>query len=105
MPPGGREPVPQVSVEELERQASAALVETDDAIKTSEQELGFAKAQFGDAATAEFEQVLAKAKKDLTTAFMLKQQLDDAVPDTEDQVRAWNTQILHAARRRQRGPR
>jgi len=93
-PVPGPEPVPQVSVEELERQASAALVETDDAIKTSEQELGFAKAQFGDAATAEFEQALAKAKEDLNRAFMLKQQLDDAVPDTEDQVRAWNTQIL-----------
>jgi uncharacterized membrane protein YgcG len=95
VPGAGPEPIPQVSVEELERQASAALVETDDAIKTSEQELGFAKAQFGDAATAEFEQVLAKAKKDLNTAFMLKQQLDDAIPDSEDQVRTWNTQILH----------
>ena len=69
-----------MSVEELERQASAALVETDDAVKTSEQELGFAKAQFGDAATAEFEQALAKAKEDLDQAFTLKQQLDDASP-------------------------
>ncbi len=33
--------------------------ETDDAVKTSDQELGFAKAQFGDAATVEFEQALA----------------------------------------------
>lgn len=94
-PGAGPASIPQVSIEELERQASAALVETDDAIKTSEQELGFAKAQFGDAATAEFEQVLAKAKKDLNAAFMLKQQLDDAIPDSEDQVRTWNTQILH----------
>ena len=90
----GPAPVEQVPTKELERQASAALVETDDAVKTSEQELGFARAQFGDAATAEFEQVLVKAKDDLNKAFMLKQQLDDATPDTEEQVRAWNTQII-----------
>ncbi|MEU1972408.1 TPM domain-containing protein [Microbacterium sp. NPDC019599] len=91
---GGPAAAPPVPIEDLQRQASAALVETDDAVKTSEQELGFAKAQFGDAATAEFEQVLAKAKEDLNKAFMLKQQLDDSTPDTEEQVRAWNTQII-----------
>ncbi|WP_345801990.1 TPM domain-containing protein [Microbacterium sp. AZCO] len=90
----GQPPVEQVSTEELARQASAALVDTDDAVKTSEQELGFAKAQFGDAATVEFEQALQTAKDSLNKAFMLKQQLDDATPDTEEQVRAWNTQIL-----------
>ncbi|WP_279234813.1 TPM domain-containing protein [Microbacterium sp. SS28] len=91
---GGPAPVEEISTEELERQASAALVETDDAVKTSEQELGFARAQFGDAAAAEFEQALEKAKSDLEKAFRLKQQLDDAIPDTEDQVRAWNSQII-----------
>lgn len=90
----GQAPVEQISTKDLARQASAALVQTDDAIKTSEQELGFARAQFGDAATAEFEEALHKAKEDLDKAFMLKQQLDDSTPDTEEQVRAWNTQIL-----------
>jgi len=92
--PGGPAEVPQVSTEELARQASAALVATDDAVKTSEQELGFAKAQFGDAATVEFAQALETAKANLTQAFTLQQQLDDSTPDTEEQVRAWNTEIL-----------
>lgn len=84
----------QIPTEELARRAASALVQTDDAIKTSEQELGFAKAQFGDAAAAEFEATIAQAKADLDKAFSLQQQLDDDTPDTEHDVRAWNQQIL-----------
>jgi predicted nucleic acid-binding Zn-ribbon protein len=91
---GGSTPVEQISTAELARQAASALVATDDALRTSEQELGFARAQFGDAAAAEFEDVLATAKEDLTTAFTLQQQLDDEVPDTEEQTREWNAEIL-----------
>ncbi|CAN7218595.1 TPM domain-containing protein [Microbacterium sp. LjRoot45] len=97
---GGATPqAPQVPLEELARQASSALVDTDDAVKTSEQELGFARAQFGDAAAAEFETVLAQAKADLDTAFSLKQRLDDENPDSEQDARAWNTQILELCAR------
>lgn len=95
--PGGQAgtpAVPQVPLEELERQAASALVETDDALKTSAQELGFAKAQFGDTATIEFEQALAQAKTNLDEAFTLKQQLDDATPDSEQETRAWNERII-----------
>jgi len=53
------EPAEQQSTKELERRAGSALVATDDAIKTSEEELGFARAQFGDEATTEFEAALA----------------------------------------------
>lgn len=93
---GGTGPrgVQQISTEELGRQAGSALIATDDAIRTSEEELGFARAQFGDAATADFETVLATAKNNLNQAFTLKQKLDDHIPDTEEETRAWNTQIL-----------
>jgi hypothetical protein len=84
----------QIPTEELARRAASALVQTDDAIKTSEQELGFAKAQFGDAAAAEFEATIAQAKADLDKAFSLQQQLDDDVPDSEQDVRTWNEQII-----------
>lgn len=87
-------PIEQRSTQDLAREASSLLVETDDAIKTSEQELGFARAQFGDSATDEFVQTLERAKASLTQAFLLKQQLDDSTPDTEEQVRAWNAQII-----------
>ncbi|MFF2488385.1 TPM domain-containing protein [Microbacterium sp. NPDC058062] len=85
---------PQPSIEELERRASSLLVETDDAIKTSTQELGFAKAQFGDAATTEFEAALATAQQSLAEAFELKQKLDDHIPDSEQDTRAWNERII-----------
>ncbi|SFI40621.1 MULTISPECIES: TPM domain-containing protein [Microbacterium] len=90
----GPQAVAAVPTEELARRAASALVQTDDAVKTSEQELGFARAQFGDAAAAEFEETLTRAKAMLEQAFSLQQQLDDEVPDTEQDVRAWNTQIL-----------
>ncbi|GAA2004678.1 putative membrane protein YgcG [Microbacterium ulmi] len=83
-----------LDTKELVRRAASALVQTDDAVKTSEQELGFAKAQFGDAATVEFEQALATAKADLDKAFSIKQRLDDATPDSESEVRSWNSEIL-----------
>lgn len=86
--------VEQVSTEELDRRASSALVDTDDAVKTSAQELAFAAAQFGESATVEFEKALTDAQENLTQAFTLQQQLDDATPDTEQDVRAWNTRII-----------
>ena len=92
--PSGPTGPPQPSIEELERRASSLLVETDDAIKTSAQELGFAKAQFGDAATTEFEAALATAQQSLDEAFGLKQQLDDATPDSPQDARAWNERII-----------
>lgn len=89
-----QDPLAGVPTEELAKQASSALVQTDDAIRTSEQELGFARAQFGDATAEEFSQVLAQAKQNLDDAFHLKQQLDDDVPDSEADTRSWNAQIL-----------
>lgn len=88
----------QVPLEELERQAGAALVRTDDAISTSTQELGFAKAEFGDAATGEFEQAIAAARASLQQAFALQQKMDDETPDSPEQRRAWYEEILERSR-------
>ncbi|KZE40770.1 TPM domain-containing protein [Microbacterium sp. T32] len=85
---------PAESTDDLARRAGSALVATDDALKTSEQELGFARAQFGDAAAAPYAEALAQAKADLDRAFTIQQQLDDDVPETEDQRRAGYTEIL-----------
>lgn len=90
----GTPQAPPVSIEDLARRASSALVQTDDAVKTSEQELGFARAQFGDEAAREFESALASAKAQLDEAFSLKQKLDDESPDSDDDTRAWNTRIV-----------
>lgn len=92
--PAGPAGAPLPSIEDLERRASSLLIETDDALKTSAQELGFAKAQFGDAATTEFEAAIATAQRSLDEAFGLKQKLDDATPDAEHDTRAWNERII-----------
>ena len=88
------DPLAGLSTEDLARRASSALVQTDDAIKTSEQELGFARAEFGDAAAKEFDDALTAARNDLDEAFALKQKLDDEQPDAEADVRAWNARII-----------
>ena len=79
---------------ELDRRSASALVALDDALRSSEEELGFAQAQFGDDQTRGFEQALVQGKQTLTEAFRLRQTLDDDVPDTEEQVRATSAQIL-----------
>lgn len=88
---------PQPSVDELRRQAGSALVQADDAVKTSEDELGFAVASYGDEATADFKAALDGAKAKLAEAFSLQQQLDDADPDTDDERRAWYSGIIRLA--------
>lgn len=85
---------PAESIDDLRSRAGSALVSTDDAVTTSEQELGFARAQFGDAAAAPFTEVLTQARADLDRAFSIQQQLDDDVPETPEQQRAGYTEIL-----------
>jgi hypothetical protein len=80
--------------EELDRRAGSLLVQLDDSLKTSEQELGFAVAQFGDAATADFGATLASARAKVAQAFTLRQQLDDAQADSTSDQRAWTTRII-----------
>jgi uncharacterized membrane protein YgcG len=79
---------------ELKRRASSTLVQTDDAIRSSEQELGFAIAQYGAEATTAFRHALATAKAQLSQAFTLQQKLDDSEPDSEEQARAWYVAII-----------
>jgi uncharacterized membrane protein YgcG len=90
----GSAPVaPQVPLAELQQRAASALVQTDDAVQTSEQELGFAIASYGDAAEP-FRVALGEAKTRLDEAFRLRQKLDDVEPDTEEQTREWNIRIV-----------
>ena len=94
--PGGAAPggVAAVPTGQLKQQASSALVQTDDAIKTSEQELGFAIAQYGAEATGAFQTALDTARAQLSQGFTLQQRLDDLEPDTEEQRRAWYGEII-----------
>lgn len=88
---------PPPSIDELRREAGSALVAADDAVKTSEDELGFAVASYGEEATADFRAALEGAKAKLAEAFTLQQQLDDATRDTDEERRAWYTGITRLA--------
>ncbi|TRV79538.1 TPM domain-containing protein [Streptomyces sp. 130] len=88
---GGPAPAP---LPELDAKAKETLVATDDAVRTSEEELGFATAQFGEEAAAPFAEAVAYAKGELTTAFRLRQQLDDAFPEDDATRRRMLDEIL-----------
>lgn len=81
----------------LDQQAGILLVQLDDALKTSEQELGFAQAQFGEAQTKDFEAALADAQALAKQAFELRQKLDDAFPETPEQRRTMTQQLIQLA--------
>ncbi|WP_330173799.1 TPM domain-containing protein [Streptomyces sp. NBC_01498] len=94
-PPGHEVPErPHVAPAELERRAGAALVDTDDAVHTSREELGFATAQFGEEATRPFLAAVTGAEGELAAAFRLRQQLDDAPPAGDDTRRRVLDEIL-----------
>ncbi|WP_313813591.1 TPM domain-containing protein [Glutamicibacter sp.] len=83
-----------VPLEQLRRQADQLLVAADDSIRSSEQELGFAEAQYGKSAIEVFAKDLSNAKEQLTKSFHLQQQLDDDIPDTEQDQRNWLGEII-----------
>ncbi|WP_326572422.1 TPM domain-containing protein [Actinacidiphila glaucinigra] len=83
-----------VPLPELDRRARELLVQTDDAVRTSSEELGFATAQFGEEAAAPFEEALGYAESELTAAFRLRQQLDDAIPEDDAAKRRMLDEII-----------
>jgi hypothetical protein len=91
---GQLDPLASLSVDELRKRASGLLVRADDAIRSSEQELGFAEASYGTDAVGNFTKALAEAKAHLSESFKLQQQLDDHIPDTEAQQRQWLGDII-----------
>ena len=82
------------SIEALAKRASSQLISTDDAVRAASAELEFARAEFGLESTKEFADALAGAQKAVQNAFVIKQQLEDEIPETPAQQHAMNTQIL-----------
>ncbi|WP_219825264.1 TPM domain-containing protein [Nonomuraea typhae] len=82
------------AAKDLDTRAGQALVHTDDAVKTSEQEVGFAVAQFGEEAAQPFAEALAYARGELDQAFRLRQRLDDEVREDAETRRAMLEEIV-----------
>ncbi|MFF1510623.1 TPM domain-containing protein [Streptomyces sp. NPDC058326] len=88
-----KEPAPP-SLDALDGQARRTLVDTDDAVRTSQEELGFASAQFGEETVRPFTEAVAFAKEQLTASFRLRQKLDDAFPEDDSARRTMLDEIL-----------
>ncbi|WP_228990462.1 TPM domain-containing protein [Streptomyces sp. DH8] len=90
----GGAPEPPTPLPELDARTRQVLVDTDDAVRTSEEELGFATAQFGEEAAKPFTEAVARAKEELTQSFRLRQRLDDAFPEDDPARRRMLEEIL-----------
>ncbi|MCZ2829919.1 TPM domain-containing protein [Modestobacter sp. VKM Ac-2986] len=88
------DPFPDETTEQLTFRASGALLELDEAARTSSLELDFARAQYGDESVAGFAEALARSQTELQQAFTLRQQLDDEVPEDEPTKRRMLAEIL-----------
>jgi hypothetical protein len=91
---GPKDPLDEMSVEELRTKAGSLLVAADDAIRSSEQEVGFALASYGEESVETFRKDIEVAKDHMRESFQLQNQLDDHIPDTEEQKRAWLKDII-----------
>lgn len=86
-----------VSTPELHRQAAAALVALDDELRSAQEELDFAEAQFGRERTEPFRQALEGAREQARQAFAIRQELDDDVEEPEPVARTMLGQLLSLA--------
>jgi hypothetical protein len=87
----------QIPLDALDDLSRLIVVDVDNAIRTSENELVLAVEEFGAARTAPFTNAVAGAKATLARAFTVRQMLDDAAPETPLQRRDLLTQVVIAA--------
>lgn len=74
-------------VNALDVRAKEVLVEMDNAVRTSTEELQLAKDEFGDEAARPFTEAFDNANNALAQAFAIRQRLDDDIPETPEQRR------------------
>ncbi len=82
------------SIGALGRQAGSLLVKLDDALRDGDEELGYAIAQFGADKAKPYADALADARGKVAEAFRLKQKLDDAYPESDQQQREMTLQVI-----------
>jgi uncharacterized membrane protein YgcG len=86
-----------VSIDALDDLSKSIVVDVDNAVRTSDNELGLAVDEFGADETAPFSKAVTNAKTTLAQAFNVRQILDDAVPETAQQRRDLLTRVVVAA--------
>lgn len=79
---------------DLARRAQKALVETDERIRSTADEVAFAQAELGDGPTRDIREGLDAVRTHLSEAFHLHQLNHDDVPDTPEEARIRNERII-----------
>lgn len=87
----------KLSLPTLHALSRERLVEIDDAVRTSAEELALATSEFGETAVTPFRSALDAAHAATAKAFTIRQQLDDAIPETPDQQRAMLIELIATA--------
>lgn len=91
--------LPLQTLDDLSR---ALVVDVDNALRTSANELDLAVGEFGDERTQPFTHAVTNAKAALSQAFTVRQQLDDGTPETPAQRRELLTEVIVSAARADR---
>ena len=78
---------------ELARRAGRALVEADERIRVTADELDFASAELGEGSTKDLREALAAVRHHLAEAFHLNQLNHDEIPDTPEELRERHARI------------
>ncbi|MGH3563566.1 MAG: TPM domain-containing protein, partial [Mycobacterium sp.] len=86
--------VPLYALDDL---SQSKVVDVDNALRTSTNELALAVEEFGEQRTQPFTRAVDNAKAALAQAFTVRQQLDDAIPETPAQRRDLLTGVIVAA--------
>lgn len=77
-----------------DQRAQTLLVDTDNAVRTSAEELALARDEFGERAIESFAIAVDKARTALASAFEIRQRLDDGYPETSAQRRDMHAEII-----------
>lgn len=82
--PGGTPARPaEPPLAELDERALVSLVEADDWVRASREELGFAEARFGAEDVEPFARAVRDAEAELTAAFRMRRRYEDGVPEDD----------------------
>ncbi len=92
--PTDRNALADLPLHTLDDLSRMKVVDVDNALRTSTNELALAVEEFGEPRTQPFTQAVNSAKAALTRAFTVRQQLDDAIPETAEQRRELLTGVI-----------
>jgi len=88
-----------VPIDALDDLSKTMVVQVDNAVRTSANELVLAVEEFGEAQTAQFAAAVDSARQTLKQAFVVRQKLDDDIPDPLPERRDLLTKVVVSAAR------